>query len=161
MAKKTTKKRNKPHNLRKSAQLQAQLRVRGQLVFFAQGHGCYMYDTNSNRIYRPNDVTSAAIAKFTYEWSVLCSILCDDGKDHYLKSNMINAKAPYRSEALAETAKKVHMDLLAGANRQHVCGLGWVASPEGKEISDELAYELYDAFDLFGENKATFDEVGV
>lgn len=84
-----------------------------------------------------------SIANCQFKWSVFCAITLrrQDGQE-YMQSEAFNFEQPYRQSFVTEYLNEQHKRLLHETNPAHRVGAGWIACPNGVEISDDEAAEI-------------------
>ena len=87
-----------------------------------------------------------------WPWTVYIAAFCRDqmGRE-YVKAEEIAASGEYLYREIAELLNDQHFALLETVNRQHLCGVGWIAAPRRCEFDEAQAYQVFaenGAFDL-------------
>ncbi len=147
---KSKKKRNKKYNPVKQAEICTDFALKNLFVAFATNDDrCLLINKDgelmhiSERIYR-------AIAKVKHKWSVYMAAFGKqtDGKP-YTKSSEVVTNERYFQHELIDTLNKEHKKLVRNFNDQQFHGAGWIASPVGKELTEEEAFNIFEKLGAF------------
>lgn len=135
----------KKHSLQKRLNRLAKTALRNQAVIFVGGSkGCDMVDLRSGKIYTPSKEVAISITNLKAKWSVFCAVFCrDQNDDDYMKSVSVHIRDMRRQDELLHSLNDIHQDLLGGCNNSHVVNVGWIAAPNGEELSEEKAGAIF------------------
>ena len=97
--------------------------------------GCVMVDTKSDCIIKPSEAMIASASR-PHNWSCTIIALGKNGDQEYFKSSHIKSNAKYYQADLAPVFESHHLDLTKDMNPNQLCGVAWVASPNGVELSE-------------------------
>ena len=105
---------------------------------------CELYHRNGQRI-RVNHAIQKGITEYRYRWSLLIAAF---GKDQfgktYMKSESIHSNEPYTHAELCDFLNEQHKRIIAGMNKAHFIGAGWIASIAGNELSEAEAFAWFE-----------------
>lgn len=138
-------KARKKHSMKARHAVMSRIATRGLYVVMIGGKGCKIWDEKVNKFINPSKILEAAICDVAHKWSILVSVFCESDREQYIKSEIIEAAVPYLQSSLAEYATEKHNEVVKSSNPKHFFGCGWVASPEGVDVSEEFAGKLFDA----------------
>jgi len=135
----------KKHSLQKRLNRLARVALKHQGVIFVGGMGaCNMVDLRHNKIYAPSINVAKSIEEVRAKWSVFCAVFCRGQDDEdYMKSVSIHIREARKQSELLESLNDIHQDLLTGCNSQHVINVGWIAMPNGEELTEEQAGAIF------------------
>lgn len=113
------------------------------LIGFCTGtKACQFFNKEGERVNVPDSFKVAA-ARRTYKWSTLLIVLCrDQFKKEYLVTQPVHSNVHYSFTTLSQSFDAEHKRLLKECNELHIVNAGWVASPAGIEVSDEVADKI-------------------
>jgi hypothetical protein len=151
--------RRKAYSPQKRRQRTANHAIRNLMVAYTTWlDGCVLFDHKRKVLIHP---TPELIAAFDYphRWSILCAVFGRNQLgEHYIKSEIIEAQAPYKQADLAPLAWERHQKLLDSFPRRHLIGVGWLADPFGSDISEQQAGEIFDGLGVW-KAQTTAEEV--
>lgn len=83
------------------------------------------------------------LPRMPMKWSTLMMVHCRDqfGKE-YMQAQELVANEKYQYLTLAKTFGKNHVRLKNEANQAHIIGFGWISSPGGVTVSEEIASKI-------------------
>lgn len=85
-----------------------------------------------------------AIHSIRWPWTVYIAAFCRDlAGTEYVKAEEIAVAGEYFYSELAELLNAQHFALLETVNRQHLCGVGWIAAPRRCEFDEAQAYQVF------------------
>ena len=83
--------------------------------------------------------------KVAYKWGVFIAVLCkNEFGDRYMKADYIKVDRPITQPELADFLNEQHSELIKNTNPKHLVDVGWLASPTGKEWTEEQAFEIFE-----------------
>lgn len=95
---------------------------------------------------RHSQVMANAVCDYAHQWVIYIGAFCVDGHgNRYLKSVEVAPVARYKSESLADVIEHHYKQLISECNATHVVGSGWIANPCGVSLTEEQAYQVFDA----------------
>lgn len=135
----------KKHSLQKRLNRLARTALRNQAVIFVGGSkGCDVVDLRSSKTYTPSLAVAQSLEQVRAKWSVFCAVFCrDQNGDDYMKSVSVHCREAKRQADLLHQLNDIHQDLLATCNKLHVVNVGWIAAPNGEELSEEKAGAIF------------------
>lgn len=81
-----------------------------------------------------------------WPWTVYIAAFCrDQAGTEYIKAEEIAVAGEYLYSELADLLNDQHFALLETVNRQHLCGVGWIAAPR------RCVFDEAQAADVFGQ----------
>jgi hypothetical protein len=90
--------------------------------------------------------TKEMICDVAHRWSICLGAFCvDEYGRKYLKSLEFEPNGIYKSDSLAGVMKHFHAELLDGCNSKHVVGKGWIAIPDSVSLTEEQAFQIFEA----------------
>lgn len=103
-----------------------------------------LYHRSGKRII-PSAQLHHAMTQARYEWSVIMAVfgVAPDGK-LYMKSSLLESQEPYTHAELCDELNRQHKAMIRQANQSQFCGVGWIASISGQDLSEEEAYNLFE-----------------
>ena len=143
------------HNLNKRYRRTAlaTLRQFGAVVAYITGGdgAVVMLDRKRIRHIAAGPQMQRAISTIPHEWSILIAGfgLDYEGKT-YMKSEIIQASAPYYHTDLIDVLNEKHDALLKTIPDHRRIGAGWLADPTGQDMDTDTAFKL---FELIGVNE--------
>lgn len=114
------------------------------LVFVAGNEmGVRLMHRRKQVFVRCTELMADSISDCQFKWSVFCAITCrrQDGQQ-YMQSEAYNFTQPYRQSFICGYLNERHKELLHETNPAHRAGAGWIACPNGVEISEAEAAEI-------------------
>ena len=144
--------KRKPHSLHRRYERQARIAVKNIAAAFVTGNThVECVDIKRREIIKAGPTLANAIAKTPYKWSVL---LCVLGIDHdgkpYVKSEEHAMTVRYKQSNLCEYLNEQHQAYIERyANKSQMIAAGWIASPEGKPLDNEVAFEIFNKMGAF------------
>jgi len=140
------KKRTKKYNPHKKSMLDRKFVGEDLLLVRAQGQKDLLCFSHSGKhipvdpIHLKNVFMSEGMP-----WFILSCTLCrDQFGEQRLVTGATKSKATHLFSDLVDIFHDHHKVDFDGLNKQHLLATGWIASPSGVEISDELAYEIFE-----------------
>lgn len=146
------KKQRKAYNPHKRLQRVAKATMKKLGVIYVGGNGnkCRMVDASSGRIYNPDQYTATAVSEVRFNWSIFCAVFLRDQEGvEYMKSLTIQVNEPARQQDIAEQVGEIHTELVQGINKKHLVNVGWIARPDGVEMTEQEAGILFDKADAW------------
>lgn len=138
--------KRKPYNKMKQLSRAADHFVKDVLVAYTDNlGGCVMLHRRHKRIIPPESRegrTAVASLGRPHRWSCLVVALGLDGDTEYFKSELIESQERYFQDDLAPTFEEQHQRLAKEMNPNQLCGLAWIASPTGGDISERDAADI-------------------
>lgn len=148
---KKAKRRGKKYSPAKGATAIAQRELRGYALTYHQGDPLaelWSIDGLFRRTIDQVIVDMFNLVKF--KWSIYMVVFCrDQTGEEYMQGQWVHTNEVYKHHELAEFLGKQHKQLLREGNPQHQLNAGWVAIPNGVEISDEKALALLEVRDCW------------
>lgn len=114
-------------------------------VFVAgSGKGVQLVNRRLKRPVRCTELMAISLQDCQFMYSVYCAITCrrQDGQE-YIRSKAYNFTQPYRQSFLSEWLNSEHIELMKTTNEMHRCTAAWIACPNGVEISDSEASDIF------------------
>jgi len=111
--------------------------------------GCVMLDKKRQQIIRPSEAMIASAAR-PHNWSCYIAIFGRSELDEYMKSEQLFTPAKYYQQDLAPVFEEYHAKLLKSMPEHHLCGVGWIASTRGEELSEKEAGEIFRRLGAWG-----------
>ncbi|MDG3089157.1 hypothetical protein P7F88_25175 [Vibrio hannami] len=122
-------------------------------VFAASfGEGIYVYAKNGERQHITK-VAADVFPRIQLKWSVTCYVMCRDnnGQD-YLKSIVITLDEERSHKTIKSAISELHWNFLQNeCNENHILTAGWIATKAGEEVSDDIAYKVFDDIGVWRE----------
>ena len=86
-----------------------------------------------------------AIAEVKHKWAVYMSVFGfqPDGKP-YSKSSELSTEIRYYQRDLVDHLNEEHQKLVKNFNHEQKHGAGWIASPVGRELTEEEAFNIFE-----------------
>ena len=135
----------KKHSLQKRLNRLARTALKNQAVIFVGGHkACNAVDLRSGKVYAPSLAVARSLEQVRAKWSVFCAVFCrDQNGDDYMKSVSVHCREAQKQSDLLVQLNDIHQDLLATCNKIHVVNVGWIAAPNGEELTEEQAGAIF------------------
>jgi len=111
--------------------------------------GCVMLDKKRQQIIRPSEAMIASAAR-PHNWSCTIIALGRNGNEEYFKSSHIKSGAKYYQEDLAPVFESHHLNLTKEMNPNQLCGVAWIASPHGIELSEPEVCDILTKLEAWG-----------
>ncbi len=85
-----------------------------------------------------------AIHSIRWPWTVYIAAFCRDQTGaEYVKAEEIAVAGEYLYSELSDLLNEQHFALLETVNRQHLCGVGWIAAPRRCTFDEAQAYQVF------------------
>jgi len=108
--------------------------------------GCVMLDLKHSRLIPPESREGkqvlAALSR-PHKWSCFIACFGRTAVDEYMKSEQIFTSSRYYQDDLAPVFEEKHFDLIKSMPEHHRCGVGWLASPKGIELTEKQAGDIF------------------
>jgi len=105
--------------------------------------GCVMLDKKRQHIIKPSEAMIASAAR-PHNWSCYISVFGRNQLgEEYMKSEQIFTPAKYYQADLAPVFEEHHSKLIKQMPEHHLCGVGWIASTRGEELSEAEAGRIF------------------
>lgn len=105
--------------------------------------GCVMLDRKRQVILQPSEAMIASAAR-PHKWSCYIAAFGRTELDEYMKSEQLTVPTRYYQEDLAPVFEEHHAKLVKTVPEHHLCGVGWIASTQGEEISEQEAGKIFE-----------------
>ena len=90
-----------------------------------------------------------AVHAIRWPWTVYIAAFCrDQSGSEYVKAEEVAVAGEYFYSELTDLLNEQHFALLETVNRQHLCGVGWIAAPR------RCTFDEAQAFNVFSNNGA-------
>lgn len=119
--------------------------LKGTAVMYTTGvEVCSLVSTSNGDRLSVTPITRKAITEYRHKWKVFMAVFCRDqlGKE-YIRSGIADPKGEYLHTELLDALNDEHQKLIKEANPKHIIGAGWLACPDGAEIEDDKACEIF------------------
>ena len=143
------KKRNKKYNRVEAERRKNLLIIKDYaLAFFAADNqleqDTHVTDYNGKK-YRPSEDFKNAITNYCYNWSVMIAVFCIEKGLHTCKMEFHNFTARYYQKDMIEYLNKKHFEFVKKQldKNVNITGAGWIASPNGRDISEDEAGNIF------------------
>jgi hypothetical protein len=84
------------------------------------------------------------------KWFVYIAVMYIDGKgDKAMEAAVVSCNKPHTRMALDKILNTNHVALIEDVGAENVVNVGWIACPNGVEITDEYAYDLFIKMDTW------------
>jgi len=114
-------------------------------------NGCVLFDKKERYIVKPNSVLIASVG-FPHQWSCYVGAFGRTALgEEYMKSEQIFTNSKYYQEDLAPLFEEHHMKLMQSIPDHQRCGVGWIASPKGIELTEKEAGEIFNKLGAWDE----------
>jgi len=105
--------------------------------------GCVMVDTKHDCIIQPSEAMIASASR-PHNWSCYISVFGRNQLgEEYMKSEQIFTPAKYYQADLAPVFEVHHSNLIKQMPEHHLCGVGWIASTRGEELTESEAGRIF------------------
>jgi len=127
--------------------------IRNKVICYTDSlKGCCVIDLKQARIVPPESTEGeriiAALSR-PHAWSCFIAAFGRHDHEEYMKSEQLFVDSKYFQEDLAPIFEEHHGRLIKGMNPDHLCGVGWIADPSGKEISETIAGHVFDQLEAW------------
>lgn len=79
-----------------------------------------------------------------WPWTVYIAAFCrDQAGTEYIKAEEIAVEGEYLYREIAELLNDQHFALLDTVNKQHLCGVGWIAAPRRCTFDEAQAFQVF------------------
>ena len=116
------------------------------IIFIGGNDGkCNVADLKRRAIYKPGLATAKTLANAQFHWSIFCAVFCRDqnGKE-YMKSLLVQSGEKVRQRDLADQVNEIHHGMIKDLNKEHLVNIGWIACPDGRDLSEHDAGSIFD-----------------
>ncbi|AUR81783.1 hypothetical protein NVP1013O_36 [Vibrio phage 1.013.O._10N.286.54.F9] len=146
MAKKP-RKNGKAKRIQKQ-QLQVREMMKTHCVAFAYDPDNYhlrIYSNDGHEVGFEKTVPQA-IEMTPLKWTYICYVLMRDNQgNNYMKSFTASAPFPCKRSQIRDNVAEAHKAFMdKDCNPNHILTAGWIATTEGHEPSDDVAYKIFD-----------------
>lgn len=142
-------KKRKAYNPNKQLNRVAKHLIKNILVCYTDGlKGCVMYDFKQDVLIKPTGAMIAAL-DFPYQWSCFIAAFGRTKFDEYMKSEQIITPAKYKQIDLADVFEAHHAQLIERVPEPQLCGVGWIADPFGRELSEKDAGKIFEKLEAW------------
>jgi len=104
--------------------------------------GCVLLDRKLQQIVKPTEAMIASASR-PHKWSCYIAVFGQTELDEYMKSEQIITPAKYYQEDLAPIFEAHHLKLIKTLPDHHLCGVGWIASTRGEELTESEAGRIF------------------
>lgn len=104
--------------------------------------GCVMLDTRDGKLIKPTKPMIDAAA-LPHQWSCFIAAFGRTQFDEYMKCEQIFTPSKYYQSDLAPIFEEQHGKLIKRIPEHQLCGVGWLASPMGDELTEKQAGEIF------------------
>ena len=88
-----------------------------------------------------------AFTNFKYNWSVYMGVFSlDPFGNNVLQGEIATTKHEVFQTQIVESLNDRHQRIVKRANQQTLCGVGWLATITGRDISEAEAYNIFNKF---------------
>ena len=105
--------------------------------------GCVMLDTKRQELVKPNELTVACI-EMPHQWSCFIAAM---GRtqlgEEYMKAEQIFTPSKFYQRDLAPIFEAHHAELIKQMPDHHLCSVGWIACPNGREFTEKEAADIF------------------
>lgn len=145
------KKRNKRYNPKKVVRLIDRMVLKNKVVTYVTGDSYNnLYCLKQKKLISVDKKIAVALAEQPFEWSILIAVICrDQNGTEYIKSELIASNQKYFQHELISFLAEKHQKLIQSVNRTHVIGVGWLASPEGRDWEEDQAGQIFEQLGAF------------
>lgn len=90
-------------------------------------------------------VIADAITRFPYQWSIMISVFCIEKGVNTCKMELVKFTERYYQKDLIEYLNAKHQAFIKKQRDMNVniTGAGWIASPNGRDISEDEAGNIF------------------
>lgn len=148
-------KRVKKYNKAKGVSLLGRHYLKNYVIVYATGSDdnlCSVVDVSKMKVVKPNLAMARTIEHIKYKWEVFIAVMgIDSTGNKYMKSNVVSTNTEYFQRDLCSVLNKEHQELIKGFNSNHVKRAAWIASPIGRDFTEEEAsciFDLIEAWDF-------------
>lgn len=113
------------------------------IVYTDSLKGCVFYDRKGEYIIKPNDLMIASASR-PHKWSVFIAAFGRTLVDEYFKGEQIFTPSRYYHEDLVDVLEEEHKKVIDSVPEHQLCGVGWVASLHGEDISEQEAGKIFE-----------------
>lgn len=137
-------KRRKKYTISKRMQNLGEHLLRDVLVVYADTlGGCILFDRKRRFIIKPTDLLVTCVG-MPHNWCCWLGAMGRTAIDKYIKAEVVQTKSKYRQADLAGFLEEQHLEVMRSVPEHHLCGVAWIASPTGYEVSQEEAADILD-----------------
>lgn len=104
--------------------------------------GCVFYDKKGGYLVKPTNAMIASASR-PHKWSVFMAAFGRTMVDEYFKGEQIFTESRYYHEDLTGVLEENHRRVIESVPEHHRCGVGWIGSVHGKDISEQLAGRIF------------------
>lgn len=154
ITKKHQRQRQKKYNQIKRLERLAAYYVENIFIGYTDGlAGCVMIDIKRRRIVPPESQEGRTIITALsrpHKWSCFIAVFGRTPFDEYMKAEQVFSPARYFQADLAPIFEEHHAALMKRVPDHQRCGVGWLADPNGREISEEVAGAIFERLEAWG-----------
>ena len=145
------KKRNKKYNKYRNAEICTDYALKDIFIAFVTGQEdlCLVINKKGELIHTDHKLYRA-IAEVKHKWAVYMSVFGfqPDGKP-YSKSSELSTDIRYYQSDLVDHLNTEHQKLVKNFNHEQKHGAGWIASPVAQQLTEEEAFNIFEALGAF------------
>lgn len=149
------KKRSKKYNPLKSAQVINEHVLKGCAIsYFANDEisdqDIILTDLNGVKLNVTRNIANA-ITDFPYRWSIMLGVFCIEKGLKTCKFELVNFKERYLQSELVNILNDKHQEFINKQKDKNVnmTGAGWIASPVGRDFSEDEAGIIFEKINAF------------
>ena len=140
----------KKYNKHKNVGKLADALLRDIVICYADNlKGCVMLDRKQSKLIRPTEAMVAA-ASVPHQWSCFIAALGRTKFDEYFKAEQIFTPSKFYQSDLAPIFEMHHAQLMRKVPEDQLCGVGWIADPNGNDISEKEAGSIFEKLGAWG-----------
>lgn len=142
MSKKARKKAYNP--MRRAVRLADYTAKDKLLVYVSTETGWVLYDRRRNYLIKPTE-SQTRFAEFPMQWAIYLAAFgrTQLGQD-YMKSDSFVTQARYKQDDLIPHVAAEHAKVIASIPEDQFVGIGWIASPEGIDLTEQEAGRIFE-----------------
>ena len=134
----------KKHSLTKRKQMMARHLVKDIVVCFVhEMEGCVTYHRKKKVLFRPSEALAHALAGQPHKWSCYLGVFGRTPFDEYFKGEQLFIDQPRLQSDLVQTFVEYHGELAKRVPDHQLCGVGWIADPNGEELTEDEAGYIF------------------
>ena len=102
--------------------------------------------------FRVTATMADAITKFRYKWSIMLAVLCIEKGVKTCKLEIVSCKERYLQSDLPDFLNAAHQNFIDKhkAKNVNIIGAGWIASPTGRDFSEDEAGSIFTKIKAWG-----------
>lgn len=115
------------------------------LVFIGGKRETYAFDKKELTPVSIGPSIARSLQTVAFKWSLYLAVLCrrQDGQQ-YTRQRVRKFHSPYSRATIENYLNEEHEKLIKKCNQLHIVNIGWVASTVPYEITDDIAYDLFE-----------------